>query len=61
MDIIEIAKQAHRAVCPMINCVDCLFGVCDNNCEYQSQFEQELENIIKYEQRNDNQCTLQEM
>lgn len=55
MDFIEIAKQAHRNVCPMINCVDCLFGTCDSNCDYQTEFEKELTNLIEcHAKRNDN-------
>lgn len=44
---IEIAKLAHRAVCPMTDCVDCLFGKCDDNCDYQIRFVKELNAIIE--------------
>lgn len=59
--VVEIAKEAHRKVCPMLNCVDCLFGVCRNDCDYQIQFEKELFRILENEQRNDNKRALQEM
>lgn len=56
MDLIEIAKQAHRKCCPMINCVDCLFGICDRDCDYQKEFEKELNELINcHEKRDDNQ------
>lgn len=56
MDLIEIAKQAHRKCCPMINCVDCLFGICDSDCDYQKEFEKELNELINcYGKRDDNQ------
>lgn len=59
IDFVEIAKIAHRKSCPMVNCVDCLFGMCDSECDYQVQFEKELKEAIEYyERRNDNQRTL---
>lgn len=61
MDLIEIAKQAHRSCCPMINCVDCLFGVCDSDCDYQVNFEKELMELINYGEGNDNKRTMHQM
>jgi hypothetical protein len=55
-DFIQAVKEAHRKSCPMINCVDCLFGCCNPDCDYQKGFERDLIELIKEnEQGNDNQ------
>lgn len=36
------AIEAHENACPMINCVNCLFGVCTHDCDYQKEFITEL-------------------
>lgn len=59
IEFIQLAKEAHRKNCPMVNCVDCLFGCCNPDCDYQKGFEKDLMELIKeYEQRNDNQRAL---
>lgn len=59
INLILAAKEAHRKNCPMVNCVDCLFGYCNSDCDYQKGFEKDLMELIKeYEQRNDNQRTM---
>ena len=60
MNLIATAKEAHRNACPMVDCVNCLFGCCNPNCSYQKNFEKELNKLIsQYEQRNDNKHPLQ--
>lgn len=39
----DAASEAHRKSCPMTGCVDCLFGVCRTDCEYQKEFMDKLE------------------
>ena len=39
---LEEAKEAHRTTCLMVNCADCLFGVCRTDCDYQKEFERKL-------------------
>jgi hypothetical protein len=59
INFIQLAKEAHRKNCPMIDCVDCLFGVCNLDCDYLKGFEKDLMELIKEdEQRNDNKRTL---
>ena len=54
IDLMKIAAEAHRDVCPMVNCVDCLFGMCNPDCEYQKQFKIKLNDLIELYERNDN-------
>lgn len=46
-DFIPVAKavEAHKNVCPMTNCVNCLFGYCDSKCQYQEDFKKELNDL----------------
>lgn len=46
INFIGLAKEAHKNVCPMLNCVDCLFGMCDAECDYQKRYEKELESLL---------------
>lgn len=39
----DAASEAHRKSCPMTSCVNCLFGVCGMDCEYQKEFMDKLE------------------
>lgn len=47
INFIQLAKEAHRKNCPMIDCVDCLFGVCNLDCDYLKGFEKDLMELIK--------------